>query len=112
MTKRIVEVRPINQPPVQYVVFDDTGKKIAGYCLITCSMPNNIKTAVIWHIHVDNVYRGLCFGTNLIDALKNTFDHILSQGLTLSGRKLLSKNGFVRDKNKDGSGYHTYHWTK
>jgi ribosomal protein S18 acetylase RimI-like enzyme len=119
--KRVVEVIPITQPPVQYVVFEDGGKKPAGYCLITISIKKSgiidikeVKTAALWHIHIDPEFRGKGYGTSLIKALKHTFQHIYSQGLTPEGRKLLLNNGFVRDKEeeKNDGNFKMYHWRK
>jgi ribosomal protein S18 acetylase RimI-like enzyme len=116
--KRAVEIIPISQPPVQYVVFEDGGKKPAGYCLITISIKKSgiidikeVKTAALWHIHVDDEFRGKGYGSSLIKALKHTFHHIYSQGLTPEGRKLLLNNGFIRSKEEDDN-FKMFHWRK
>jgi len=118
--KRHIEIIPITQPPVQYVVFEEGGKKIAGYCLITASLEapiiiggSPIKTAAIWHIYVDPDFRKKGYARNLISALKVTYGHIYSQGTTPDGRKLLIDNSFIRDRNEQENGpYKTYHWRR
>lgn len=118
--RRHVEIIPISQPPVQYIVFEEGGKRVAGYCLITASLKASIiiggspiKTAAIWHIYTDPDFRKQGYARNLITALKTTYGHIYSQGTTPEGRKLLIDNSFIREHNEQNFGpFKTYHWRR
>lgn len=116
--RRRIEVIPIAQPPVQYVIFDESGKTMAGYCLITASMEKSAiiggtpkKTAAIWHIYVEPKFRKLGYAKNLLDALKIHYDHIYSFAATDEGRKVMLNNGFARDKSGD-TDLKMYRWRK
>jgi ribosomal protein S18 acetylase RimI-like enzyme len=109
--QRHIDVFCIAQAPVQYLVWSEDGKERAGYCLITASIkekPGKIeligrknaeqyKEAAIWHIYIDEKFRGKGYGATLLEALKATYDTIYSQALTKDGKKLLMANGFVRE---------------
>jgi GNAT superfamily N-acetyltransferase len=100
---RHIDIVPIAQPPVQYVIFNEEGCQMAGYCLITANMRESaligskpIREAAIWHIYVDPMYRRLGFAKNLIAALKVNFDTIFTQGLTGESKRLLKSTGFEK----------------
>ncbi len=109
---RHIDIIPITQLPVQYVIFDDEGKEIAGYCLITGDVrnkktdilqlhPTAYKVAAIWHIYVDPRFRRKQYGKCLVEALKATYDEVYTQALTDEGKKLLMACGFVRQDGED-----------
>lgn len=121
--RRHVDIIPIAQPPVQYVVFSEDGKERAGYCLVTVTIrvkPSKIqllrhnegesfKEAAIWFIYTDQKFRRQGYGRTLIQALKATFDTIYTQAVSQEGKKLLMAEGFVRE---EGQGIPLYRWWK
>jgi ribosomal protein S18 acetylase RimI-like enzyme len=117
---RHIDIIPIAQLPVQYIIFDDEGKEIAGYCLITGNVrkgksdilqlhPTTYKEAVIWHIYIDPKNRRKAYGRCLVEALKNHYDEVYTQALTDDSKKLLMACGFVRE---DAEGLKVYRWKR
>lgn len=109
----------IDQPPVQYVVWNEGGSEIAGYCLITASAkkksaiissaPSYTKTAAIWHIYTDQKYRRKGYAAQLIESLKLHYDEIRAQAIVPEFKKLIMKAGFVRS---DNDKVKMFRWTK
>lgn len=102
--ERHVDVVPIIQPPIQYLIWAEDQNNLAGYCLITAeikqprlfgSRPS--KEANIWHIYTDPKYRRRGYAADLLLALKQHYDVIRTEGLTDESRYMLKKNGFVKD---------------
>jgi len=103
---RAVDIIPIEEPPVQYVVYvDGSVDSIAGYCIVTATIKDkkpilhlgNYKVAALWHIHVEQHLRNKGYGTTLIKALQATFHEIYTQALTPEGNALLANNGFYHE---------------
>lgn len=100
---RNIDVFPIHDPVVQYLIYNDEGNEPAGYVLITARLIKSKivnterREACIWHVMVSPKYRRQGYGRCLIEALKGTFDEVYSQALTEEGKKLLMNTGFVRD---------------
>lgn len=118
---RHIDIIPITQLPVQYVIFTDEGKEIAGYCLITGDVrmgskdilqlhPVQRKISAIWHIYVDPKLRRQGYAKCLIGALKATYDEVYTQALTDDGKKLMMAEGFVKEDGDEG--IKMYRWKK
>jgi len=117
--ERHIDIVPIAAPPVQYFIWGEDGKSLAGYALITVSKkePKIIgapafKEAALWHIHTDRAYRRQGYAGCLLLALQETFDVIFTEALTDESKYLLRKHGFApegkfyywrREKVIDGS---------
>lgn len=119
---RHVDIFAVAQVPAQYLVWSD-GKERAGYALITGTIKTKpskiqllngtqreqIKEAALWHIYVDEKFRGQGYGKTLLEAIKATYDTIYTQALTKEGKKLLMANGFIRE---EGDGVPMFRWRK
>lgn len=100
---RHIDILAIAQAPIQYVIFGDS--KIAGYCLITGTIKKPrllwggkpYKEAALWHIYIVPEQRRKKYATNLLDALKHTYDTIYAHTVTEEGKALLINAGFVKD---------------
>lgn len=131
MKERHVDVVPIAQAPVKYLVWYESGQRPAGYCLITANIRSgenkagligiggnklnttqDIKEALIWHIYVDKDYRRQGYARTLIEALKVHYDSIYSEALTPEGKKLMMATGFVVDDSTGGESVKVFRWTK
>jgi ribosomal protein S18 acetylase RimI-like enzyme len=72
---RNVDVFPIPDPVVQYLIYNDDGTEPAGYVVITARMTKNpitdkpAREAAIWHIQIQTKYRRQGYGRCLIEAL-------------------------------------------
>lgn len=112
---RSVDVFPIPDPVVQYLIYDDDGTEPAGYVIITARMVKHpitdkpMREASIWHIQIQNKYRRQGYARCLIEALKGTFDEIFTQALTDESKKLLMNTGFIRD---DQGNIKIFRWKK
>jgi ribosomal protein S18 acetylase RimI-like enzyme len=120
---RHVDIIPIAQPIVQYVVFAENGKERAGYAIITVTVKvkpskikllngsegERIKEAAIWFIYTDPQFRRQGYAKTLLEAMKVTFDIIYTQAVSQEGKKLLMDNGFVRE---EGEAVPLYQWWK
>jgi GNAT superfamily N-acetyltransferase len=112
---RSVDIFPISDPVVQYMIYSDDGHKPAGYCIVTARMYEHqitnkpVREAALWHIFVDPSFRRQRFGSNLLEALKATYDTIFSQAQTDEGKKLMMDSGFVRE---EGDLQKVFRWTK
>lgn len=112
---RNVDVFPIPDPVVQYLIYNDDGTEPAGYAVITARMMKNpitdkpLREAAIWHIQVSPKYRRQGYGRCLIEALKGTFDEIFTQALTEESKKLMMNTGFIR---QDEGNIKIFRWKK
>jgi ribosomal protein S18 acetylase RimI-like enzyme len=103
---RSVDIFPIPDPVVQYIIYGDDIDKPVGYCIITARIIKNkitdkeTREAALWHIFISEKYRGNDYGKCLIEAVKGTYDSIFTQAQTDGGKKLLIRCGFVKDKNE------------
>ena len=105
--ERSIEICPIDAPLVQYLIMSDSDqRKPVGYVLVTVAAQTKkhhlgpYKIACIWHIHVEHGERHKGYAKTLIEALKYTFDELVSQVQTKEGNCLLTGQGFVVEKNK------------
>jgi len=111
----------IPQAPVQYFVWNEQNTDIAGYILITVSQkkksalisntPSMVNEAAIWHTYVAPEYRRQGYASAMITAIKQNFDTIHCQALEPNFKRLLMKNGFIRDDSKSEK-LKTFRWTK
>jgi ribosomal protein S18 acetylase RimI-like enzyme len=112
---RNVDVFPIPDPVVQYLIYSDDGTEPAGYAVITARMVKNpitgkqIRESSLWHIQIQPKYRRQGYARCLIEALKGTFDEIFTQALTDESKKLLMNTGFIR---KDQGNIKIFRWKK
>jgi ribosomal protein S18 acetylase RimI-like enzyme len=64
-----------------------------GYVLVTHEGPE----AIMWNIYVDPKFRKRGYASRLIDALKGTYDYILTSYTSEHGKRLCQANGFKFD---------------
>ena len=131
MKERHIDIMPVAQAPVRYLVWHEDEERIVGYCLITANIrrgdhvdglinlsggdlktATDSKEALIWHIYVDKDYRRQGYARTLIEALKVHYDSIYSEALTPDSKKLMMATGFVVDDSTGGDAVKIFRWTK
>jgi hypothetical protein len=77
--------------PRVYVIYDDEKHIPVGRALVIFSNTD----CILWDIYIEPHYRNRYYASDIISAIKQDFQQIQTDSISIEGKKLCLKSGFV-----------------